>query len=205
MSAPTTHPSLLSRLRSCSDSAAWREFDARYGDLVVRYCRSRGLQYSDAEDVRQHVMFSLARALPHFHYSRERGTFRGYLGQVVHRAVIDFQQRRRPTRHDVPVESVGYIPAPHNGHDHDGLWEREWITHHYRLAMNNLRATYEPKSIEAFQLLLAGESVHEVAQRFGMTEQAVHKVKQRIRDRLREMIAAQLRQEDEFVHEPAAE
>ena len=63
MSPHTTHPTLLSRVRDHEDHRSWREFDSRYRELILRFCRRRGLQQSDAEDVRQIVMLNLARAL----------------------------------------------------------------------------------------------------------------------------------------------
>src|SRR5262249_59654030 len=60
----TTPPTLLSRLRDTGDQEAWRTFDRRYGDLIVQYCRGQGLQQSDAEDIRQAVMTTLAHAMP---------------------------------------------------------------------------------------------------------------------------------------------
>lgn len=175
---------------------AWREFDARYGDLILRYCRSRGLQHSDAEDVRQIVMMNLARALPGFEYSPQRGRFRSYLGRVVRNAVIHFASRPNGQTRALDSGVLATTPAPDSTTD-DAQWDVEWVRHHYRLAMQTVRATFEPRSVEAFDRLLAGESVAQVAGEFSMTDQAVHKVKQRIRERLRELIAEQIRQEDD--------
>ena len=77
----TTHPSLLSRVRDTDDVAAWHEFEARYGDLILRYCRARRVQHADAEDVRQLVMIGLASSLRSFTYDPARGRFRSYLGE----------------------------------------------------------------------------------------------------------------------------
>ncbi len=87
---------------------------------------------------------------------------------------------------------------PLNEEEADRQWEREWTDHHLRQAMQHLRGTYEPRSIKVFERLLAGETVDQVATDLGMTTQAVHKVKQRIRDRLKELVATQVRHEDEL-------
>ena len=198
MTADSTHPSLLARLRDTGDQAAWREFDARYGDLIVRYCFAKGLQFSDAEDVRQMVLLSISRVMPQFRYSPQRGTFRSYLGQVVRRAVIAFYENRRPNQRPLTIKNIETIAAPLDHEPADAQWESQWIAHHYRLAMNSIRATYEPKSVAVFERLIAGESVQAVAAVFSLSEQAVHKIKQRIRDRLRETIAQQVRDEGLF-------
>jgi DNA-directed RNA polymerase specialized sigma24 family protein len=64
------------------------------------------------------------------------------------------------------------------------------------MAMSNVRRTAEPKSIEVFERLLAGESPDEVATSLGMKRDAVHKVKQRMRNRLRDLVAEQILDED---------
>ena len=43
MAVPSTAVSLLSRCRDTSDQAAWRELDERYRDLLICFCRRRGL------------------------------------------------------------------------------------------------------------------------------------------------------------------
>ena len=91
-----TQPSLLSRVRDGSDQAAWREFEAKYHELLLRYCRARGLQRSDAEDVRQIVMMNLAKFLRNFDYSPEKGGFRSYLGRVVRNSISRHFSRPNP-------------------------------------------------------------------------------------------------------------
>lgn len=190
----TTHPSLLERLRDGSDDAAWAEFDRCYGELIMRYCRSRGLKLSDAEDVRQLALMQFARAARNFEYSPARGRFRGYLGQVVRSAISRHAARPNGRERALDEGVLSSIPDPGLG---DELWEREWVEHHLRRAMATLRRSYSPRSVEVFDRILAGESVPAIAERMKMTEQAVHKIKQRIRDRLKTLVADQVREEEE--------
>lgn len=196
MSSETTQPSLLSRVRDSADDAAWREFDAKYRELILRYCRARGLQTSDAEDVRQIAMANLARSLRSFEYDPGRGRFRGYLGQVVRSAISRYFRRPDVRARALDTCALVSIEADDAGRA-DEVWEREWVRHHYRLAMQAIRAAFDPKSVQVFDRLLAGVSVGQLASDFQTTTQAVHKIKQRIRDRLKELIAAQIRQEDD--------
>jgi RNA polymerase sigma-70 factor (ECF subfamily) len=189
----TTQPSLLARLRDPADHAAWREFDRCYGDLIVRYCRSRGLQQSDAEDVRQVVLMNLASAMRGFEYSPARGKFRSYLGRVVRNTIS--RAAGRPDRRMGALDNGG-LTAVAEDDESDARWEREWTHHHLRTAMQTIRRTFDPRSVAAFDRLLAGASTRVVAEEMDMTVEAVHKAKQRIRNRLRALVAAQVADED---------
>ncbi|HMB71812.1 MAG TPA: RNA polymerase subunit sigma, partial [bacterium] len=62
MKNETTHPSLLQRVQDASDQEAWSLFEARYRELILRYCRRKGMSSFEAEDVRQMVMLGLVQA-----------------------------------------------------------------------------------------------------------------------------------------------
>ena len=187
-----TRASLLARVRDPRDAEAWAQFERRYGGLVLAYCRARGVQASDAEDVRQMVMGKLVGALRSFEYRPEAGGFRHYLRRVIRGEII--RHAARPARGpgtvpmDVEIESES---------EADEAWEQEWMRHHFRLAWAAVRESVDPSSLEVFRQLLAGTPTAGVARAMGMTEAAVRKVKQRMSERLREAIAEQLRDEDE--------
>lgn len=199
----TTRPSLLLRLRDHGDQEAWRQFDRQYRDLVLRYCRRRGLQADDAEDVRQLVMLNFSKGMGTFRYQPERGRFRDYLGRTVQNAIHRlFRRPRREVRgldtQDLSSLEDGDAVPLDRDLALDREWEIEWMNHHYRMAMGTLRGSSESRSLEVFEHLLAGGTTDEVARTFEMSRDAVHKVKQRVRDRLKELIAEQIADEDAF-------
>ncbi len=196
MGSETTQPSLLSRVRNPADDAAWREFDAKYRELILRYCRARGLRINDTEDVRQIAMANLAKSLRSFEYQPAKGRFRGYLAQVVRGAMSRHFGRPDHKIRALDTAVLASVQA-HDDTDADELWEREWVRHHFRLAMRTVRATFDARSVQVFDRLLGGHDVSRVSIEFEMTTQAVHKVKQRIRDRLKALIADQIREEDD--------
>lgn len=196
MNPGTTSATLLGRLRSGEGDSAWRDFDGRYGDVILRFCCRSGLQLSDAEDVRQLVMLRLSTALLTFEYSPERGRFRNYLGRIVKNEIARKLGRPRAS-HERVMDLGEEVEAP-SGLDgaSDETWEREWMHYHLRLAMRRIRQTYELRSVQIFERLLEGDSVRQIAASFGLSEQAVHKIKQRIRDKLKRIIAGQVRAEE---------
>ncbi len=189
-----TRVTLLSRVRDGSDVGAWEQFHLQYRDLLVRFCRSRGLQVADAEDVIQLVFTKLAVGLRTFEYDPSRGRFRDYLYRCVRNAIADHASR--PKCAQMPVVNGDSIEFGAGDTESASAWEREWLDHHFRRAIAHVRETCEHKSIEVFEAALGGKSVRETALVFGMTEAAVYKVLQRVRDRLRERIAEQVRDED---------
>lgn len=191
-----THASLLSRVRDPSDSTAWREFESRYGELIVRYARARGLSFADALDVRQIVLLRLSRSLRGFHYDRERGRFRSYLGAVVRSVVFRWSSCPKPVT--VSLDD-GWQDIPDPAADDRGaekLWEREWALHHVRMARARLQGVVEARSLEVFDRLLAGDSIQAVAAMFDASTEAVRKIKQRVRERMKELVAEQVREEE---------
>lgn len=208
----STPQALLSRVRNPNDHEAWREFDAHYRDLLINFCRRRGFSHVDAEDLVQGVFISLSRSLPQFIYDPNRGRFRDYLFKCVRNAI--FQWSARPDRRAEPLvpdreaddswtvtrstDSPSREPENPNG---DGslarVWEEEWVAHHYRLAMRTIRTTFDERSLAIFEQSIAGQGIADLAAELGMTEQAVRKVRQRIRERMEELIAQQIREEDE--------
>ncbi len=191
MNWKTTHVSLLHRLRDDSDQRAWCEFDHTYGDLIVRYCRARGVPFADAEDLRQVVMGKLLSAFKSFEYSETKGRFRHYLQTSIRRAMIRRAETVRRRSSDMPVTEE--IESDEDG---DAVFEREWRAHHMRRAMRRVRQTFEPRSLIVFDLLLRGMPVSQVAAEVGVSEPAVYKIKERLHKRLREIIAEQVATEE---------
>jgi RNA polymerase sigma-70 factor (ECF subfamily) len=198
MQPDTTHPSLLGQMRDPADARAWREFDRRYGDLIVGFARSCGLQLSDAEDVRQLVMMNLSQSMPGFEYDPQRGRFRSYLARVVRNAI-----QRHISRHGRPMSALDTDVLAFITEDEsvalDRQWERQWRRHHCRRALTELRESTEPRHAAVFDRLLAGESPADIANDYGLTQEGVRKVKQRMKDRLREIVTRQIREEERSI------
>ncbi len=188
-----TRATLLSRLRDTADLDAWREFEAAYGGLIVGYARRVGLQLTDAEDVRQLVLMSLARSMPGFQYRPQHGKFRNYLGKVVRSAIS--RQRTRHAGGESLLDKDIIEGLVEDAEGPDARWEQEWIEHHCRRALVALRQSIEPNTLAVFERLLAGRTPAEVAAELGMTPEAVRQSKKRVKERLRAMVAAQLREE----------
>ncbi|MEY3022896.1 MAG: hypothetical protein RIS86_2094 [Planctomycetota bacterium] len=193
MAVPPTQLTLIARLQDPADEEAWRRFEARYRDLVVRFAVREGLQPTDAEDVAQAVFGALLRAMPAFRLDPAKGRFRSYLFRAVRNEIS--RVRSRGTR---PTGGLGDLPIADAGADAAATraFEDEWIDHHFRIAMAEIRRTFAPESVAIFERLMRGETVEAIAEDCATTTQAVHKVKQRIRDRMRALVEGQIAEEE---------
>ena len=185
---------MLIRLADLGDQVAWSQFDERYKDLILRYSRRRGLQPTDAEDVRQMVMLNLAKQFGGFTYDPNKGRFRDYLGRVVRNAIHRLFRSPNAKLRGLDTHVENEIEAADS--TLDDLWEEEWMHAHYRRALATVRSSADPKSVDVFQSLLDGATLDEAAADFGMKREAVQKVKQRMRQRLQSCVAAQLEEEE---------
>ncbi len=200
---PTTSVTLLGRLRDPADEQAWHEFDRRYRTLIVRFLRSRGLQVADAEDTAQIVLTKLVTGLRAFEYDASKGGFRAYLFRCTRSGLSDFFLRQDNHAHPVSLETTRIAASANSDPEAERAFEREWVEHHYRLAVERYRVTAENRAAAILDATLAGRSVKTIAEDLAMNEAAVHKAQQRLRDRLRELIAEQLRDEEDPHERPS--
>lgn len=196
MDTSSTNASLLSRIRDKADANAWREFDDRYRELMLRYCRRCGMAQVDAEDVVQATLTGLSESLTRFTYDPQRGRFRDYLSICVRNEISRWAARPQIAARGLFSREGSRLPSPDKG-EHDAVWEEEWVAHHYRRALATIRPQFDARSIEVFDRSIAGANVKLLAEEFGMSEQAIYKVRKRIRDRLEEVIAEQIFEEDD--------
>ncbi|HEX2837708.1 MAG TPA: sigma-70 family RNA polymerase sigma factor [Phycisphaerales bacterium] len=195
----TTRGTLLHRVREGApggeaDAAAWRELDDTYREMLLRFCRSRGLQHADAEDVIQQVFARLIDGLRKFEYDRTKGRFRDYLFRCARNAISDWAGARGCQN----LPGAGVVPVSEVASESE--WEesfrQEWVDHHFRRAMQEVEKTADAQSVEVLRATLAGRSPKEIALTLGMQEMAVYKAQQRMRDRLKARIAEQVEEED---------
>lgn len=69
------------------------------------------------------------------------------------------------------------------------------MSRHWTAAWGAVARDFDAHSLALFSALLTGESVARVAQQFSTSTQAVHKVKQRMTRRLRELVARSIANE----------
>jgi len=190
MDSQSTSPTLLGRLQQeAPDPDAWPQFVRRYGPLLYRWCRSRGLQESDTEDVTQNVLIKLARRMREFRYDGKQ-SFRGYLKTLVHYACCDLLTERRQTAQGTGDSQV--LDELNNVEVRDELarrLEEEYDLELLARARQKVQNLVEQRTWEAFRLTAEeGLAGAEVAERLTMNVAAVFRARSRVQQMLRERV-----------------
>lgn len=188
-SSSETHQSLLVRLRDLSDTEAWQTFQDVYLPLIQRYCRSAGLQESDALDVTQEVLIQVTRSISAFDPDPVKGQFRGWLGLIVRRQIAQFLRKAIKATSvaggDPPDERLATV----EGEAGAGSWEADFNSHLLETAMQRVKANFDQQNWRAFELTwLEDRPAPQVAEQLGLPLATVYVAKSRVLKRLRQEI-----------------
>jgi RNA polymerase sigma-70 factor (ECF subfamily) len=183
-----TSASLLDRIRTSPDEAAWRRLDDLYRPLVRRWLLRDPSLGDDAEDVVQEVMAVLVRELPGFRRQRN-GSFRRWLRTITaHRLGALYRSRKnRPQALGGPLEES---PLAQLADAHSEL-SRQWDREHDRYVLGRLleliAPLFEPTTLAAFRrVAVEGVASAQVAEELGLSLNAVLVAKSRVLNRLRQ-------------------
>ena len=191
----STSETLLNRVRSPLDQAAWNEFVERYGRRIYGWCRQWGLQEADAQDVTQDVLLRLARKMRGFAYDPSR-SFRGWLRTLTHHAWSDFlQDRKRPGAGSGDGEVTRALEQVEARDDLTRWLDEEFSRALFEEAAARVRLRVAPHTWEAFRLTaVEGKSGAEVAALLGMQVATVFvarsKVQKMLQDEARRLDSA---------------
>lgn len=192
----STRDTLLGRLKLEGAHEAWKEFYELYWGAILRYARKLGLDETQAQDVLQETMVALMRILPEFAYDRSKGKFRNFLLTIVHRKCLAVLRRaRRERESQVPWEGNSEAESA-DPFGADKAAETEALNHWREVllaeALRELRAdaTLGDQTFVVFEAyVIEKRPAPEVAEAFGLKENAVYQIKNRLMRRLEVRIA----------------
>lgn len=171
---------------------AWERLYAQYGEAVVHYVVRLGLDEDTARDVLQETMLQLADRMKNFSYDRSRGRFRNFLLTFAHRNALK-RLRRKSRKLEASLENVGE-PAEAVPDEGTPLFDDEaWKLSLLQQAVESLRrdAELDAHTFQVFEAYVLKERpAAEVATTYGIKENAVYQVKNRMVKRLREWMKA---------------
>jgi RNA polymerase sigma-70 factor (ECF subfamily) len=192
-SSSTTRTStyLLEGLRDRANAAVWQEFIDRYRPMIVRYGIRLGLNSADAEDVAQQTLVSFCTSYQQGKYDRNKGRLRHWLFGIARNQIANWSRRKRSREVQIPDASdqTGFFAGIGDDDAIERVWEQEWRDTLMQQCLAEIRREVEPHTFEAFDLFAAkGLPAEQVAEKLGMSANAVFSAKRRILRRVRELL-----------------
>lgn len=186
-----TRVTLLGRLRSDpANPKTWGEFVEHYGPRIYGWCRGRGLQEADCEDITQNVLLRLAAKLREFSYDPSR-SFRAWLKTLTMHALSDYlKTRHRPGQGSGDSNALRMLNEVEAREDLLKHLQEEFDRELLEEASARVRLRVAPQTWEAFRLTaLEGLSGAEAAERIPMQVAQVFVARRRVQKMLREEVA----------------
>ena len=195
-----TRASLLQRLKDLDDKSSWDEFYDLYHDLIFSVARRAGLSETEAAEVVQDTLLSVAKKMPGFIYDPAKDSFKGWLltltrwrmrNQLAKRSRMVAQQPRisRSQEEEEPrTATIEGIPDP-TGPELESIWEKEWETRVLETALARIKRQVQPQHYEIYHLhVVLGQPVREVTRALGTSPVQVYLAKHRIGNLLKKEI-----------------
>ena len=197
-----TRRSLVERLGNPEDHASWRAFFEAYGGLLYRVARAAGLNDSEAQEVVQETVITVARNVGGLRYDPALGSFKGWLLQTARWKIADqFRQRQRRERMEVSpggrtdedggpgTALIDRLPDP-GGPELEAVWEAEWRGSLLAAALARVRTQVDPKQFQIFDCYVTkGWPATRVARELGVSMAQVYVGKHRVGSLLKKMVA----------------
>jgi RNA polymerase sigma factor (sigma-70 family) len=187
-SSPTRR-SLLSRLRDLGDDTSWRMFFETYWRLIFNVARKSGLSDTEAQDVVQDTVISVARRIGDFRYDPAKGSFKRWLLLITRRRIHDHLRRRYRSVKvaDAPPEELArsghdvVAPEPPPDAQLDSVWETEWRENLFQTALSRVRRQANPKHYQVFDYCVLQElPAVKVGKMLGLNPAQVYLAKHRV-------------------------
>jgi RNA polymerase sigma factor (sigma-70 family) len=191
-----TRTTLLERLKDWRDESSWQDFFDTYWKLIYGVAIKRGLTETEAEDVVQETMISVAKHIPTFKYDRSIGSFKGWLLNMTRwRIANQFRKRKPASVHplrscdaDTGIQPSTMIIDP-GIQDWESVWDAEWERNLFDAAMIRVKRRLAPQKFQVFDFYVnKGWRPDKVAKTFGLSMDQVYLAKHRVLQIIKEEV-----------------
>jgi len=183
-----TRYSLLSRLQNWDDQESWKDFFDTYWRLIYSSALKSGLTESEAQDVVQETIISVAKDIHKFKRDRALGSFKGWLRNVTRWRIAD--QLRKRTRHargenseneeESRVVDAAQVPDPASD-ELESVWEADWQANLLEAAIEKVKRSVKEEHFQMFDLYVIQQwPAGKVARMLGVNVGQVYLAKHRV-------------------------
>lgn len=183
-----TRRSLLTRLKNWDDDEGWREFFQTYWKLIYSVAIKSGLIESEAEDVVQETVVTVAKTMGEYRYEPDKCRFKTWLMRITRMRIVDQFRKRRPdfaarghrSKSSTDTSTEERIPDPTQPFV-EALWDDEWQKNLVDAAMDRVKRRVRPEHYQIFYLTAVKElGAAQVARTLGVSAGQVYLVKHRV-------------------------
>jgi RNA polymerase sigma-70 factor (ECF subfamily) len=205
----STRWSLIGRLKNWDDRVGWQHFFENYWRLIFRTATRAGLTASEAQEVVQETVLSVARRIKDFQPDPAFGSFKGWLLVITRRRIADQFRKRSPeewrqqrekekNRTGTGTASIDRIADP--AHDPwEKVWDEEWKQNLADAALETIKQKVSPKQYKMFYLhVLKGQSAASVCKALKVNIGQVYLAKHRVSVLLKKEVKRLAKQMNNF-------
>lgn len=191
-----TRATLIHRLKNWRDQSSWQDFFDTYWKLIYRLALRSGLSETEAQDVVQETIISVANHMPSFKYDPAIGSFKTWLLNMARWRITD-QFRKRGHGYEclsfsketaTGTRTVDKVVDP-TSPALDSVWDAEWEKTLLDAALARVKRRVDPQKYQIFDLYVNKEwTPAKVATAFGISVDQVYLAKHRVSEAIKEEV-----------------
>src|SRR5262245_14269910 len=183
-----TRWSLLSRLKDRDDQESWREFFDTYWKLIYGVAIKAGLSDTEAQEVVQETVITVAKKMDQFKTDPAFGSFKSWLLHITQWRIADQLRKRQSERSPGrrreektgSTATMDRIPDP-AGSELELLWDDEWEKNLIDAALEKVKRRANARQYQLFYLHVIKEHpANKVARSLGVNVAQVYLAKHRL-------------------------
>jgi RNA polymerase sigma factor (sigma-70 family) len=191
-----TRTTLIDRLKNWQDQRSWQDFFNTYWKLIYGVARKSGLTDTEAQEVVQETMISVAKHMPNFQYNRATGSFRAWLLKMTRWRITDQLRKRARSaamasfsgETTIGTSTIDKIVDP-TGLSLKAIWDAEWESNLMTAAIIKVKRQIDPQKYQIFDFYVnKAWTPEQVAATFGVSIGQVYLAKHRITELIRKEI-----------------
>ena len=187
-----TRATLLLRLKDWRDQKSWQEFFDTYWKLIYGVAIKGGLSPTEAQDVVQETLLSVAKQMPDFNYDPAIGSFKAWLLNLTRWRMTDHWRKRKnrfeheplPDHSDTSTHPVNHLVDPASDHL-NSIWDAEWEKNRLDAALSRVKRRLDPVKYQIFDFYANQHWEPErIAKTFNVSVDQVYLAKHRVTEML---------------------